>query len=269
MNKILCSTGALVGRPNGRDFTLLKGICPKLRCDGLEFMMYDTWHGKIEEIKDFIPTLPLEIVTFHLEKQIGELISHSHLEQALEKMEINCDLAKHLGAKILVLHLWNGIISDKNIDLNISAYKYLEEIANSFGLCLTVENVVCSQKDPFTHLKELCYHYPNIKFTYDTKMAEFHRQGELLYLEENRFIFEHIAHLHVNDYGGGYMDWQNLRVLPIGKGHVDFDRFFAFIKEQGYEGDFTLESTCFDQSGCLDLSGLDNSIDIINSHFGK
>ena len=29
---ILCSTGALLGRPNGRDFRLLENITPRLRC---------------------------------------------------------------------------------------------------------------------------------------------------------------------------------------------------------------------------------------------
>ena len=37
-NRILCSTGALIGRPNGRDFTLLGPCTQKLTCDGFEFM---------------------------------------------------------------------------------------------------------------------------------------------------------------------------------------------------------------------------------------
>ena len=263
MNKILCSTGALVGRPNGREFTLLKDICPNLRCDGLELMMYDTWYNRIDEMKDFFPSLPMKIYTFHLEKQIGELISHYRLDEALEKMELNCALAKDLGAELLVLHLWNGIISDKNIDYNIDCYKYLWDIAKSYDLTLTVENVVCSQKDPFTHLLTLLEKYPQISFTFDTKMAQFHRQLELLYNENGERLFENVAHIHMNDYGGGYMEWSNLRVLPIGCGNVDFDAFFDFIKRKNYKGNFTLEATCFDQSGKILLDGLNKSIDII------
>ena len=39
MHQILCSTGALIGRPNGRDYRLLKQFCPQLECDGFEFML--------------------------------------------------------------------------------------------------------------------------------------------------------------------------------------------------------------------------------------
>lgn len=37
---ILCSTGALIGKPNGRDYRLLESLSEKLNCDGFEFMMY-------------------------------------------------------------------------------------------------------------------------------------------------------------------------------------------------------------------------------------
>ena len=39
MNRILCSTGALIGRPNGRDYTLLNECAKRLDCDGFEFMI--------------------------------------------------------------------------------------------------------------------------------------------------------------------------------------------------------------------------------------
>lgn len=251
MNKIFCSTGTMIGRPNGRNFRLLENACKSLDCDGLEFLMYDTWYDKIDEIKEFIPTLSLPVYVFHLEKQIGELISQNKLDEALYRMEINCDLAKHLGAELLVLHLYNGIISDSNIKYNIECYKYLEQIANRYELTLTVENVVCNNYDPMTHLCSLIEKYPDIKFTFDTKMADFHKQLNLLYEEKYRHVWEHIAHFHVNDYLGGYKDWTNLRVLHLGKGDIDFDMFFKYVKKMGYKGNFTTEATSFDQNGSI------------------
>ena len=52
---------------------------------------------------------------------------------------------------------------------------------------------------------------------------------DLLYEDEHDWLWKenHILHYHVNDYGGAYMDWANLRTLPIGKGHVEFEKFFA------------------------------------------
>ncbi len=266
MNKIICSTGCLLGRPNGRDFSLLKDLVPRLKCDGLELLMYDTWYDKIKELYLATKNLDKPVLVFHLEKSIGEQISHYHLNDALEKMEANCCLASNLGAEKLVLHLWNGIISDKNIGYNIECYKYLEEIAQRHSLLLTVENVVCSTSTPWIHLCTLKKHYPHISFTFDTKMADFHKELDLIYDPNYRHVVDSFAHLHINDRRGEYKDWSNLKVLHIGRGTVDFNRFFSFIKELDYQGDFTTEATSFDQNGKIDIDALNESLDKIRDY---
>ena len=270
MNRILCSTGCLLGRPNGRDYNLLKSIVPKLRCDGLELLMYDTWYDKIPELARAVKDCGKSVFTFHIEKTVGELVSHYKLNEALEKMEINCHLATDLGAELLILHLWNGIISDKNIDYNIECYKYLEEIAHKYCLTLTIENVVCNEKSPMVHMCALTEHYPHIKFTYDTKMADFHKEQNLIYEQNYRHVVNNFAHLHINDRLGEYKDWSNLRVLHLGDGSIDFDKFFSFIKESGYTGDFTTEATSFDRvTGEIDIGPLNDSLDKIRSYVNK
>ena len=54
------------------------------------------------------------------------------------------------------------------------------------------------------------------------------------------------------------MDWDNLKVLQLGKGHIDFSRFFRFVRETGYTGDFTFEGTGFDQTGQVNLPNLND-----------
>ena len=73
MNSILCSTGCLLGRPNGRDFSMLKDLCPQIKADGLELLMYDTWYGSEGAIATTVNSLNLPVPVFHLEKSIGEL----------------------------------------------------------------------------------------------------------------------------------------------------------------------------------------------------
>ena len=148
MHRILCSTGAVLGRPNGRDLTLLRQAVPKLHCDGFELMMYDTWYDKIPWMRECLQTLNVSIPVFHVEKSVGNLISRNgghDTEQAVLMFETNCILAKEFGAEMLVLHLWGGLDSDKDIAHNIRTYAKLREIADAHGLVLTVENVVCNQ----------------------------------------------------------------------------------------------------------------------------
>lgn len=263
-NRILCSTGALIGKPNGRDFTLLAGCVDRLNCDGFEFMMYDTWYDKHQELCRTVDSLQISVPTFHIEKSVGEHISRNEpgdTEQALSLFEINCRLAKIFGSKLLVLHLWNGLHSDKNIAHNIEVYPYLREISDRYGLLLTVENVVCNHADPMTHMLSLLDAYPDIAFTFDTKMAAFHDQLPLLYSEDCRHLFPHLRHFHINDYGGGYLDWSNLRTLPIGAGHIAFSPLFDILKANSYRGDFTVEATAFDEYGTIHFDILNESFD--------
>ena len=268
---ILCSTGALIGKPNGRDYRLLKPLSEKLKCDGFEFMMYSDWYDKIDDIVDMVADIGLKIPVYHAQKSIGENISKGgpdELKDAFERFRFNCDMAARMGAEKIVVHLWDGITSDKNFDNNIKAYNELLSISSSDGMDLLVENVVCNAKDPHSRWMELLEVYPQIHFVFDTKMAAFHGQLDLLYAKENEYLWKdgHICHYHVNDYGGGLKDWANLKTLPIGKGHIDFEKFFSFIGKIGYDGTFTLESTAFDSTGSVDTDMLNGEVEFIREH---
>lgn len=274
MKKILCSTGAIIGIPNGRDYKLLEPLSKQLTCDGFEFMMYSSWYEQIEEIKEFVNGLGLFIPVFHCEKSIGEYISkgsEEELTEAFHRFEINCDLAKAIGAEKLVLHLWSGHVSDSNFQSNLSVYAHLNEIATSFGLVLGIENVVCNVENPMKHLCELREQYSNIRFVFDTKMAAFHEELEQLYEKKYEWLWKegHIYHYHVNDYNGGYMDWANLRTLRIGQGKLDFERFFDFIRKTGYEGDYTLEASAYDEEGNVDVELLNRQFAYVRERINE
>lgn len=271
--KILCSTGALIGQPNQRDYRLLERFNEELTCDGFEFMMYSSWYEEMEDMISYLKGLALYIPVVHCEKHIGQSISagtEEDLAHAFDLFEKNCHLAKELGAEKLVLHLWDGRISDSNFSSNLCHCGKLVEMARGYGLDLMIENVVCNVKDPMTRWCQLVEQYPEIHLIFDTKMAAFHGQLELLYEKEYEWLWKdgHIRHYHVNDYGGGIMDWANLKTLPIGSGHIDFDRFFDFIKSTGYKEMFTVEATAFDKEGNVDTRMLNDCFDKIRKLTG-
>ena len=252
MNEILCSTGALIGKPNGRNYFLLKDLFKSLHCDGFEFMMYSSWYEEARELTAALQDMKLHIPVMHCEKHIGEAISRNEewdLYAALKKFEENCRIAREIGAKKLVVHLWDGITSDQNFANNLRLYAELLAITKEYGIDLLVENVVCNKENPMKHWCELAECYPQIHFVFDTKMAAFHEQMPLIYEKEYEWLWieDHIRHLHINDYGGGYMEWAKLKTLPIGDGHIDFKKFFDFLAEKEYKGDFTVEATAFDR----------------------
>lgn len=269
MSRVLCSTGCIIGRPVKRNFYLLKDFVPKINCDGFELMFYSDWYEKAYELAEFINSLDINVPTFHVEKRIGELIAEEKLDEAARLFGLNCECAKKIGSKVLVMHLWSGIISDSNIEANYKAFGVLNDMANGCGLCLTVENVVCNRQDPQTHLLNLKERYPDIRFTFDTKMAAFHSQVEGVFAPENRHLWQNISHIHLNDYRGGHMDWANLKTLHVGLGDIDFDGFFKKLADMGYKGDFTVEATSFDQSGTVDFTLLNSSLDKVRKYIKK
>lgn len=273
MHRIYCSTGSLLGRPNGRNYRLLSEYCPQLDCDGFEFILYSSWYDELDELAAFLKSLRLHIPVMHCEKTLAEHITKGGEEEwreAFRLFGINCALADTLGAGKMVLHLWNGPISDSHFENNLRAYPLLKQAAEKHGIELLVENVVC-RRDPMSHWVELYRQYPDVLFVFDTKMADFHRQLELVYLPEYEWLWRegHIRHCHVNDYGGGYMDWDNLRVLPMGRGHIDFDRFFRHIAEVGYREDFTFEATGFDMQGEIHLDMLNEQFSLARKYIQR
>lgn len=271
MKEILCSTGAIIGKANNRNHKLLNEYAKKLKCDGFEFMMYSSWYENVDMIVSDIVKMSLNIPVVHCEKRIGEKISRSEkgdLEEAIKLFEINCQVASNINAHKLVIHLWDGIPSDQNIRNNITAYKLLNDITNKYGLTLMVENVVCNKDNPMLHFCELYNEFSDVSFTFDTKMAAFHEQLFTVFTEEWSWLWKgkHIQHLHINDYNGGYKDWQNLKTLHIGDGKIDFDEFFRYLQSEKYDGDYTIEATSFKQTGDVDIDKLNNSIQLIRNY---
>ncbi len=274
MCEILCSTGALIGKPNNRDYRLLEEMSQQLCCDGFEFMMYESWYQEEDRLTDFLRGREFFIPVLHCEKHIGENISRGgkeELEDAYRRFEANCRIAREINASKMVLHLWDGLTSDKNFRNNMDAYPKLADIAGKYKVDLLVENVVCNCEDPMKHWCELRDRYPRIHFVFDTKMAAFHSQLELLYQPEYKWLWQegHIRHLHVNDYAGGHKEWEKLRTLPIGLGHIDFEAFFRFLRGEGYQGAFTVESTAFNNAGMVDVSILNRQFEYIRSEMNK
>lgn len=254
MLQFLCSSGALITSRNDRNHKLLAQAGRELTCDGFEFMMYPAWYDKWQEVAEDVAAMDIAVVTFHVDKGVGELISRNEegdIDLARERFTINCRMAEIMGAGLLVLHLWGGRPSDRNIAVNIQEYAVLREIAEDYGLLLTIEDVPCNQENPLKHMIALHQQYPDISFTFDVRFAAFHGLLEEFLAEENSWMWQGaIKHIHIGDFAGEPMDWGALRnCLHPREGRIDFQRLFAHMSKVGYEGTVTVESTSVAEDG--------------------
>ena len=256
-NTILCSTSTFIGTNNHFNHFLITKLKPDLVYHGFEIFMFD-YYADNPDVYDAVAKIIVDtrkngavFYSMHMNKRIGDLISrneHNDINDAVKLFESNCKYAVMYGVKLLVLHLWGGGSSDKNIDVNIRMFPKLKEISDNYGLLLTIENVVCNTYKPLDHMRKMWELYPkDIRFTIDVRLEEFHKS--LRETCESSFLWENnlVSHLHISDYRGGYMDWPCLRINPpLNSGDVDFDYFFSFLKSIHFDGSVTHEDnfTC-------------------------
>lgn len=267
-NKILCSTGAYIGRENGFDYRLIAEYFPRLDCDALELMMLRAWYPTLSEVQSFLADCAASFEVIHSDKEIGTLLSlgsGDDTREAERLFQLSCATGKAVGAKKLVLHLWGGYASDSRIEYNISRLPYLLETADKYGLTVVTENVPCGVHDPFHNWRLLIKAIPSASLIFDTRFGAFHEQLDGVF-DLGWFGDGHIKHIHVSDFAGMPGQFNRLRPIPMPTegtiGAERFARFFSRLKEV-YDGTITLESPAISEDGGIDVDMLNNALGYI------
>jgi len=268
MNKIYLSTGAFIGRVNGRNWHLLTENHELFDCDGFEFMIFESFVEILDEIIKEYTSEGINIPAVHALKTIGDKMSDKNgFESAKDGVKISCEAAVRLGAEKLIVHCWGKPDSDADFPMLCDRIGEIWEIAKGYGLDLLPENSFCVYGSPLEHFKALKRMYPDIGFIMDTRCAEFH--GETEGFGQSGLLSSGIRHIHVNDYLGGYKDWDAMYPIPQPrKGRIDWDKFFGYVRSAPYGGSFTLEAPSMLENG-VDADTLNDSMSFIRKSLQK
>lgn len=262
MNPIYLSSGAFVGRVNGRNIGLLPQHAKSFVCDGFEFMVFEDFYADIGAI--IASCQGLTIPVLHTDKAIGDWISTPGADAQAQGQALfvkNCRIAKGLGATKLVLHGWGIPDSDKQFERNARRIGQLLTIAQAEGLDLLVENCFCVNDSPLAHLEALAACYPALGVIIDTRPAAFHDELEAVY--GSPLWRGAIRHLHISDYRGGVKQWDAMYPIPQpGQGQIDWPAFFAALSRNGYTQSITLEAPSMLAQG-IDAQTLNSGLDFI------
>lgn len=256
---LLCSSGALIGRANGFDITLVSRILPSLIdegvIDGAELMMLPVYYGRLREVAQLWLDAGISFPVIHCEKEVGTLLSDAaaaaaagETEQAVsmrrtavENFRLNCEMGALAASHSMVLHLWGGKNSDSHIEDNAAVLPQLLEIIRPYGIRLLIENVPSTTYDPLSNWHRLLPYMDACSLIFDTRFGQLHRQIDETW--EDREIVPHIRHIHISDIQGAPRDFATLRpILHPGEGMIDFSAFAAILDRSGYSGTITLES---------------------------
>ena len=261
------STGAFTGRINHRNPALLFDAAKVFRVSGFELMIFEELYEPAPTLFPLYREAGIRIPLLHADKRIGDFLSLPDGEKdALELFRKNLELARLAGARGLVTHCWGMPPSDLYTDQIYRRVGLLKKRAEEEGLLLLVENCVCSNHSPLTHMQNLRALYPDISFTVDTRCSEFH--GELTRTLSDRELWEkNVRHVHINDYKGAVKDWNARYPIPRPPaGQIDWPFFFRSLSALGYGGSVTLEAPAMLPEG-LDVPALAETLDFLDRGF--
>ncbi len=205
---------------------------------GLELSIYRDWD---ERVVDDLHALPVAVA--HAEKTIGATLSGD--EPAFDRFALSCRIAAGVGARLLVLHLWELPDGDRHLERNLAHLPRLLDTAEEHALTLAVETIPCSAGSPIENVLRACDRDERCRVTIDTEFLALHRQ-----LDRATELGDRIGHVHAKDFDRER--WVNRawnRYLIPGEGEVDVDAFLAALP---FDGTVTLEASAVRPDGAVD-----------------
>lgn len=248
--RILCSTGAVTRHPNRADHRLIADA-RDLPCAGFELSIYPGWVEDVDAVAEEIAALALPIEIAHAEKAVGARLSEGDAH-AVERLERSARLAARVGARLLVMHLWELPVGDRQLERNLDQLSACADVAERAGLTLGIETIPCSVGSPLANVARAVEGEPRCVAVLDTEFLAMH--DELRAAPDAGLP---VGHVHVKDFAGKirHGDPRTRYLLP-GEGALDLDAFLDRLRADGYDGTVTLEPSAVDPDGGLDRNRL-------------
>jgi sugar phosphate isomerase/epimerase len=257
---LLCSTGAFSRHPDFTDYQVILEVGPGLPVDGLEVMFYESWYKQVGPVASDLAASGLRLPVVHAEKSISNGLGRgdgAELEVAYDRLRVNCELAREIGARIVVLHLWGLPESDTMFERNLRALPECVGIAEEYGLQLAVETIPCVASDPLARVRQAVARDSRCMVALDTEFLALHGQLEAVFEQDWLWSEDRVVHVHVKDFDGRMRDVNgHRRYVEPGEGEIDFGRFFAALAAREYNGAVSLESPVIAQDGSIDIPRL-------------
>ena len=216
-----------------------------------ELSIYSNWLESPDTVAEDLSALGLRFETAHAEKAIGARLSDGDAA-GVERLAANAELADRLGARLLVLHLWELPTGDRHLERNLELLPACADAVQAHGLTLAIETIPCSVGSPVANVARAVEREPRCVAVLDTEFLALH--GEL---ETSLDAGLPVGHVHLKDFAGAILrgDPRRRYLLP-GEGNLDLDGFLARLQTQGYDSAVTLEASAVDADGDLDRARL-------------
>jgi len=268
--QLLCSSGAFSRNPDFTNHHQVLAYAPFLDVDGFELMFYENWYAQFDVIVQDLQRSGLHFPAIHAEKNIGMALGSSQAErreQAVQWLSANCEMAQRLGSAVLVLHLWGWPELDDHLDYNLEPLHRCLDVAARYNVQLAIETIPARHADPLTNVHKAIERDGRCYVALDTEFLG--QSGQLESVFTTPWVWEElngqqrVRHIHIKDFDGLPFSDGRRRYLHPGEGFVDFERFFAALKQRQFDGNISLESPAIDHEGHVDIERLQRSLAMI------
>lgn len=192
-----------------------------------------------ERITKLLHQLNLEVIAFN--SGMGE--------NEKEKFKAMVSLAHQMEVPLITLPSGS---KDHSIEDEVKRLAPLLEIANDYGVQLTVESHIGSLTEQPEQAYELLNTLPGLGLTLDISHYYCNHSEK-----KAEMLLPYVEHVHFRDCGRG---WENIQ-LPYGEGLLDMEYWMKILEEHKYTGNICIEyidlpETTFDHiksaQECLD-----------------
>jgi sugar phosphate isomerase/epimerase len=263
---ILVSTGAVTRDPHNTDHRTILQQAPNLGATGFELLVHRAWYGHLDDVVEELRASPLSFPVVHAEKSIGAGLGSEapdEADEALATLEVNCRAAAAIGAKMLVLHLWQPPTGDDAIERNLDRLPACLDTAEAYNLVLAIETSRGTAGTPLANIALALARDARCRITLDTEALAFHGQLEASIASDWLWADNLVRHVHLKDFDGRLRDGSGRRHLLPGEGTLELQAFLTGLVERRYGGAITLEATAVMPNGELDNARLERIAAIV------
>ena len=213
----------------------------------LDWLLYaDDWQEKAREFRKYADGLGIKCNQSHAPYSSVRKGDEKYNEWMFPRLIRAIQVSGILGAKVCVVHPCN----DWNAQENAVFYQKLEPVARQAGVKIGVENMWNWAQGSSHATKAACSHHDDFKAHLDLLNPEVftacldigHAEMQGLETSAEQMIFtlkDNLGALHIHDVDKTHDNHQ----LPFTQG-VDFEKVINALKEVGYQGDITFETSC-------------------------
>lgn len=263
--RLLCSTGAFSRFPDLTDHRRVLEFAPRLPVDALELLVFPTWD--LDAVAAELASSAVDLPVVHADKTVGAALGAATLEEraaAAARLEDNVRFAARVGAGVVVLHLWDLPESDADLSRNIEAVERCHDAAAAEGVVLAIETTPCDHATPLANVAAVLAAESRAAVALDTEFLALHEELDAALAADWLWHRPVVRHVHVKDYGGSLRGTDGLRrYLQPGEGELDFPAVIESLRERGFTGTLSLESSAVGPDGEVDVGRIERSLDYL------